>query len=187
MCFKWKFMQSSITVSILLWVLLSVYTIIYFLPGLYTPPHHTWVKSGLQPKPNYPLFWGWGVQICWLFFWIWEFFPKILPAGIFFLGSGAETTEFFFFGKITHVFRDTSPVKKRVGNPFLKEFFDFEEKFFQKNCAVRQEQRKEGTTERGNDWNDTTSVLFKNLVWSFKLNKYNIKIIQFLMFVETVL
>ncbi len=28
----------------------------------------------------------------------------------------------------------------------------------------RRERRKEGTTERGNYWNDTTSALFKNLV-----------------------
>jgi hypothetical protein len=41
-----------------------------------------------------------------------------------------------------------------VENPFLKDFFfDFDKKI-------------SGTTERGNDWNYTTSALFKNLVKS---------------------
>ncbi len=52
-----------------------------------------------------------------------------------------------------------------MGNPFLKEFFGFEEKIFEKNLGRQKaERRKEGTTERGNNWNDTTSALFKNLV-----------------------
>ncbi len=79
------------------------------------------------------------------------------------MGGGDD--EYFFFGKIIHIFRDTPPRKKGWVIHFLKEFFNFDKifsKFFWGD--VRREQRKERTTERGNDWNDTTSALFKNLV-----------------------
>ncbi len=47
----------------------------------------------------------------------------------------------------------------------MKEFFNFDKKNSKKNLGdERRERRKEGTTEGGNDWNDTTSALFKNLV-----------------------
>ncbi len=40
----------------------------------------------------------------------------------------------FFFEKITHVFGDTLPVKKKWwGIHFLKEFFDFDQKKLEKN------------------------------------------------------
>jgi hypothetical protein len=64
----------------------------------------------------------------------------------------------------THVFGDM-PTIKRAGNPFLKEFFNFNKKNFK--IFLR---RKAGTTERRNvgmreQQNlDTTSALFKNLV-----------------------
>jgi hypothetical protein len=54
----------------------------------------------------------------------------------------------FFWKKITHVFWDTPP----VGNPFLKEFFNFDH-FFKKIFLgdKQREKRKLGTTECGND------------------------------------
>ncbi len=46
----------------------------------------------------------------------------------------------FFFGKITHVFWGHAPIKKKVGNPFMKEFFDFDKKF-KKNGDERLERQ----------------------------------------------
>ncbi len=58
-----------------------------------------------------------------------------------------------------------------MGNPFLKEFLNFEgggsiENFWAtkgRNNGTK-ERQNEGTTEIGNDWNDTTSAPFKILV-----------------------
>jgi hypothetical protein len=51
------------------------------------------------------------------------------------------------------------PVKK--GGEFIFEgIFDFEN-FSDFLGDERRERRKEGMTELGNDWNDTTSALFK--------------------------
>jgi hypothetical protein len=87
-------------------------------------------------------------------------FLKFLPA---------ETYKFFwatkggnndFFEKSHNVFLGTRP-HKNGGESISKEFFDFENFFL---GDKKRKRRKEGTTERGNDWNDTTSALFKNLV-----------------------
>ncbi len=61
-----------------------------------------------------------------------------------------------------------APVKKKGGESIFEGIFRFWEKnVFSKKKILggeRRERRKEGTTERGNNWNDTTSALFKNLV-----------------------
>ncbi len=63
------------------------------------------------------------------------------------------------------------PRKKNI----FEGIFRFEKFFFEIFFgADRREQRKEGTTERGNDWNDNTSALFKNLVIKIK-KKLSIK------------
>ncbi len=72
---------------------------------------------------------------------------------------------------------DTPPPRKKGwGIHFLKDFFDFEEKKTENNFGQGKagtteignnrirERRNEETTERGNNWNDTTSAFFKNLV-----------------------
>jgi hypothetical protein len=62
-------------------------------------------------------------------------------------------------------------MKKGEESNFEGFFFNFDKKFdfFLRN--ERWERRKEGITERGNDWNDTTSAVFKNLVIFMAMGK----------------
>jgi hypothetical protein len=79
------------------------------------------------------------------------FFSKFLPTRTETkkMGDGRRERrkKYFFFGKITHVFGTYPPVKKRLGNPFLKDFVILRENFFSKKflCDERRERQKEGT------------------------------------------
>jgi hypothetical protein len=57
-----------------------------------------------------------------------------------------------------------APIKKG-GKSIFEGIFRFGGKKSKKIGAERRELQKEGTTERGNDCNDATLALFKNLVF----------------------
>ncbi len=71
----------------------------------------------------------------------------------------------FFFGKNHTCFFGTRPHKKKGGESIFKGIFRIWKKKFEKKIG----RRKAGTTEGKNNGtrNDTTSVLFKNLVYLF--------------------
>jgi hypothetical protein len=142
-------------------------------PGLYplsTPPH-TGLKFELQTEPKwptpYPPILGSGSSNMLEFFRFWE------KTWFFFACQKAGTTKKIW--KNRACFWGHSPRKKGWEIHFWRIFSLLKEKNSKKKLgAERRERRKEVTTVRGNDWNDTTSALFKNLVkfnfsthWSF--------------------
>ncbi len=136
-------------------------------PGLYplsTPPH-AGVKVEFQSKPKWPPpILGSGSPNMLEFF---DFEKIFFACGTlkFFLGYKRWERRFFFLEKSHMFFLGHAPRKKGWGIHFWRNFSILRNYFFRKKFGgERRERRKEGTTERGNDWNDTTSALFKNLV-----------------------